>query len=105
MHTERQVSDPLPRLTAQRREWLHEASVCHYSELQVLLENYDAVPLLQAALMDAQREVGQLKSMLRDCDELLGLGRRPSEPVEPREPDTRDRDGDYLGSENVRRLR
>jgi hypothetical protein len=38
------VSAPLPRLTAQRREWLTEASTCRYEDLQILLANYDAVP-------------------------------------------------------------
>jgi hypothetical protein len=56
MHTERQVSDPLPRLTAQRREWLTESSTCRYEDLQILLANYDAVPGLlesHARLLDA----------------------------------------------------
>jgi hypothetical protein len=53
------MSAPLPRLTAQRREWLTEASTCRYPDLQVLLANYDAVPGLlesHARLLDAAKD-------------------------------------------------
>jgi hypothetical protein len=110
---------PLPRLPQHRREWLTEASTCRYEDLQMLLANYDAVPALAALLMDAQHDMAKLMAaqLHRDeCEAYESATHRTFckcaecaeldiEHVEPREPDERDRDGDYLGSEDVRRLR
>jgi hypothetical protein len=62
---------PLPRLPQHRREWLTEASTCRYEDLQVLLAAHDAVPLLWAALMDAQHDLANLLAAARSGRPLL----------------------------------
>jgi hypothetical protein len=65
------VSTPLPRLTAQRREWLTESSTCRYEDLQILLQNYDAVQ----GLLERHRKIVALSA---GWDEDGSLGpRRP----------------------------
>jgi hypothetical protein len=66
------MSAPLPRLTAQRREWLTEASTARYEDLQILLASYDAVPGLVERV---ERLETALRYLAADVRGALGIGR------------------------------